>query len=816
MMLHDLRYAFRLLRKTPATTIIAVLTIAIGVGANAAIFSVIRAVLLKPLPYADAERLVRLAEKWPNLTGPRPASKLNYRDWAAQNTVFEGIAAVSWGSVTVNEGAQPVHVNGSLVSASYFDLFGLRAAVGRTFEASEDQPGHEHVVVLSHRLWASQFGMDTAVVGRPVRLDGEVYTIIGVMPARTSLDFLDPQLWRPLTFDVLPPRSAHELQWSIAKLKPGVTLEQARSQMDAIGDRLAREYPESNKNYGVVVEPFPRPVGIDVEASLYLLFAAVGAVLLIACVNLANLALARGAARAPEVAIRAALGAGRGRLVRQFLTEHLVIAVGGGLCGVAVSYAVLAVMKSAIPTTGLRAAFPPDTVIAMDAPVWLFALGLSVLSGIACGLAPALGATRLSLTEAIKGDGGLGVSAGRGQHRVRQMLVVTEIALAFVLLMSAALLIQSFFALTHRIDAGFDSTNVLTAGLPNPPTRFKSGAALNAYLDAMASRIQSLPGIRDVAFADALPTQGTPYGKLFQIAGQPAVPYGNRPLCGFKVVSPSYFRAVGLRLIEGRVLSERDRDGAPLVVVINRTMARTYFGGTDPVGQQVLIRRFPVYGMEITPDLAWTIVGVAADEGVSPVEDRTAQPAVYATREQHPRTNLSLVVRSTLDPIRVQASIRQSVSAFDHDQALADLQTLDQLKTDDVAPDRLRSGLLSAFAAVAVVLAAMGLYGVIAYTVAQRTREIGIRAALGASTASLLALVMRQGMAMIGVGLGTGLGTALIVTRLLRTFLFGIGPSDPMTIAAVASVLTGVALVACCVPARRATRIDPLIALKSE
>jgi predicted permease len=579
-MIQDLRYALRVMRKSPGTTIIAMLTVAIGVGANTAIFSVVRAVLLKPLPYADAGRLVSLNETWPNLPGPRPISRLNYLDWAAQNTVFESIAAVRWANATLSDGAQPIYVDVRRVSASYFDVFGLRAAVGRTFAPGEDQPGHAQVVVLSHRFWASQFGSDPAVIGRPVRLDGELYTVIGVMPSATSVNLYDPQLWRPLAFDPNPPRASHELT-AVAKLKDGVTLEQARRQMDTIGDRLAREYPASNRGYGVVVEPLPRPIGQDFEASLYLLFTAVGVVLLIGCANLANLALARGAARAREVAIRAALGAGRGRLIRQFLVEHVVLATAGGLCGVVVGYGLLTVMKAAIPTTGFRAAVPPDTTISMDASVWLFALALSGLSGIACGLAPAVGAARPRLTDAIKGGGGPGASAGRAQQSLRRTLVVVEVALAFVLLTGAGLLIHSFFALTQRIETGFDSTNVLTATVPLTEARFESGVTLNAYLDQMASRIQSLPGIRDVAFTDSLPTQGVPFGRLFQIAGQPAVSYGNRPLCSIKIVSPSYFRAVGLRLLKGRALSDRDRDGTPFVVVISQTMARTFFSGTN-------------------------------------------------------------------------------------------------------------------------------------------------------------------------------------------------------------------------------------------
>jgi putative ABC transport system permease protein len=532
-------------------------------------------------------------------------------------------------------------------------------------------------------------------------------------------------------------------------------------------------------------------------------------------VNLANLAVARGTARVHEAAIRLALGAGRADLVRQFMTEHMLIAGVGGLAGVALAYVMLAALKAAIPTTGFRAAFPVDTRIDIDAWVLLFALVLTVLSGIACGLAPAIGITGRSIVTDIR-EGSAGMGTSRSLRQVQGLLVAAEVALAFSLLTGAGLLMQSLLVLTHRIDAGFNAKNVVTARLPIPETRFQSGAAFNSYLDRLGSRVQSLAGVRDVAFADSLPTEGNPFGKLFQIVGQPTVPYASRPLCGFKVVSPSYLASVGLRVIDGRWLGDVDRDGAPLVVVINQTMARTYFRDTAPLGQRMLMRRNPIRGPAGTVDLDWTVVGIVADEGVSPFDDRTAKPAVYVTREQYPRLNLALVVRTVMDPGAWQDTIRKTVSAVDATQAVTDVKTLVQVEAEDVSSDRLRSFLLLAFAAVAIALATLGLYGVMAYSVTQRTREIGIRAALGASAASLLGLVMRQGTVLIGWGLAVGVLVSFISTRLLKTFLFGVGPTDPTTMIVVAGVLSAVALVACYVPARRATLVDPLIVLKSE
>ena len=805
-MLHDLRYALRLIRNTPIASVIAILTVAIGVGANTAIFSIIRAVLLKPLPYADADRLVQISESWPSRPGRRPVSGMNYADWIAQSDVFERSAAVSWGSATIGIGDRPFWVEGSLVSPSYFDVFGLHAAIGRTFAPGDDEPGHDHVAILSHRLWVSRFGGDRTIVGSLIRVDGDPYSVIGVLPAGVNLHFLDTPLWRPLPRDRVSVRAVRDLQTVEARLKPGVTVAQARAQLSAIADRLAQEYPDANRGYGVIVERFPHPVGLDVEASLYLLFTAVGMVLLIACVNLANLAIVRGAARA--------LGASRAQIVRQCLTEHLVIAVGGGVAGVALGYAILRGVMPSIPTSGLRAAYPEGTVIVIDRAVWLFAMTLSVFSGIAFGLAPAIGATRRPLVETIR-DGAPGTSGGRAQKNLRHVLIVAEVALAFVLLTGAGLLIQSFFALTHNIDAGFDRTGVLAAALPMAPSRFETGAALNHYLDEIAARVEALPGVRDVAFADAVPPSGFPYGKLIQIVGQPVVPYASRLNCGFKVVSSSYFRAVGLRLVDGRVLSPDDREGAPFVVVINQTMARTFFEGTNPIGQQILLKRAPVQPVASVPDDLFTIVGVIADEGISPFE-RTTQAAAYATREQHPRRNLDLVVRTTVPATTLEAPIRKSVAAVDRDQAVVDVKTIEQRETEDVAPDRLRSILLTVFAAIASVLTALGIYGVISCGVVKRTREIGIRAALGARSGNLLRLVLGQAAFAVMAGLAIGLTAALAASRVIATFLVGVGPSDPWTLAGVAGLLAIVAAAACYLPARQAIRVDPLVALKTE
>jgi putative ABC transport system permease protein len=716
--------------------------------------------------------------------------------------VFEAIAAVTGGGVTLSGAAgEPVHVEARTVSASYFDVFGLRPILGRTFAPDEELPAKKHVVVIGYRLWVSQFGSDPGVLGKRVRIDGELYTVIGVMPARTAVEVFDPGLWRPgdlgrggvLTPEGKTSRDTRDLRWAAARLKPGVTIEQARREMRVIGDRLARTYPESNQEWGVAVESWPRPVAPGFDRSLYMLLAAVGIVLLIGCANIANLTLARGAARAREMATRVALGAGRVRLARQLVTEHMVIALVGGACGLLVGYALLLVVTSALPSTGVLRAVPTDTTIAMDAPVWLFALMLSVLSGVLSGVGPAISVTRGSLT--------------RSPRRIRSSLVVAEVALAFVLLATTALLLRSFFALQEQIGAGFDSTNVLTARLPIPPTRFAQPSDLNAYLDRIGESVQSVPGIRDVAFTEGLPTQGTPFGRGFQITDQPLLQPALRPASGFKTVSPAYFRAVGLQVIAGRALTDRDRSGTPRVLVVNETFVRTYLPGVDPIGKRLLMEPY-------RPQDVWEVVGVVADEGRS--WEGKPEAVVYATREQNPSDYLAIVVRGTLDPARLQESIRQAVSAVDRDQALADVQPLDRLKTEFMASDRLRSILLGVFAAVALALAALGLYGVLSFMVAQRRREIGIRAALGATAASLVMMVVRQGMIMTAGGLAVGLLGAFAANRLLTTLVVGSVPSNTTTMAAVAGILIAVALIASYLPARRAAGVDPSVTFRTE
>jgi putative ABC transport system permease protein len=822
-LVQDVRYGWRTFRKNPTFAAVAVLTLALGIGATTAIFSVVYGVLLKPLPYPHADRIVGIWEQRP--TGERSSmTTLNYLDYANQSTVFERIAATTGccGLVTLSNGARPpLELSALRVSSPYFDILGAKAELGRTFVAGDDQPGRDRVVVLSHGLWASEFSSDAALIGQPIRLDREAYTVVGVMPANSPFDRAWNRIWLPLSFG--PDRMTRNYHWLISLsggalglLKPDVTLERARSEMSAISARIARDYPNSNNGWGVVVDPYVTTiVDTDLRQSLYLLFASVGVVLLIGCFNLANLMLARGLVREREVAIRLALGVSRKRLIQQFLTESLLLSLSGGLVGLVVGYMTTIGLKTALLgqtyNPGLPNVAPAEATIEINASVLIFTLTLSVLTGVAFGLVPAL---RLSRTAAADSIGLNSKVSAHRDHRLRSALIITEMALSFVLLTSAGLLIRSLFEMQHA-NTGFDTTNMLTAALPIQENRFPETEQLNRYLQQIVANVQSVPGVRDVALTDGLPLQGVPSGRFFQVAGHPAVDRARRPIGDLKTVSPSYFRTLRLNVREGRGLSDGDRSGSPLVTVINETMARRYFPNENPVGQHLLMD--VASATQSGPhEVPWEIVGVISDERLTPFDDKREHAALYLTYEQSPSHFAGLVVRAALPPSAIQESVRKAVSAIDEDQGLTDVKTFEQLKSESMASDRLRSWLLSVFAAMALLLAGIGIYGVIAYSVIQRTHEIGIRAALGATAGALLTLILRRGMTLTVIGLALGWIMALAVTKLFSTFLFGVRSSDPLTLGATAGILAAVAAIACYIPARSATRIDPAVALHAE
>jgi putative ABC transport system permease protein len=805
-----MRYAIRTLRRSPGFTIIALLTLALGIGANTAIFSFVNGVLLKPLPYRDPHGIVLVWEKPPG-GGRNGISTLNFLDWKNQNTVFEHMAALNFGgSVTLTGAGQPEELQGVRVSASYFDIFGVQAVLGRTFASDEDRSGKSQVVILSHRLWENRFGADSSIVGRTLTLNGKPCTVIGVLPAHGPFDRSFAQLWVPLAFE--PRDMTRDYHWmiSFARLKPGVTLEKAQAAMDAIGARIAATYPESNKGWGVTVERFEdQIVGRQLRRSLFVLLAAVGAILLIGCANLANLTLARGAAREREIAVRASLGAGSWRLIRQLLTENLLVAGAGGALGLALGYAMIRGLILLAPPFSL----PSEADVSIDPTILLFTLCISILTALLFGLAPAIHATRVDPASSMK-EGGRSATSGAGRARLRSALIVSEVALAFVLLAGAGLLVGSFFRML-QVDTGFTSANVITARLPIARDRFPHAEQLLQYMRLLDERLRAAPGVRDVAFSNVLPMQGWGDGMPFLIAGRPFVDRANRPASFYKRVTSSYFRTLDIHLIRGRTFTSDDTRGGAPVAVINEEMAKRYFKGEDPLGKRILIQEI-LYGQPgLGNEIPWEIVGIVGDEQTGSLID-TKSAGLYVTFDQSPTNDVSMVLRGSLDPRTLTSAIHAAIHGVDKDQSIADLQTMEQIKTGTVASDRMQTMLLAIFAALALLLAAVGIYGVIGYSVTQRTHELGIRAALGASRGSLLAMVIRRGMRLTLMGLAIGMAGALALTRLLGSLLFGISPRDPVTLIVVAAVLSSVALLACYIPARRAAGIDPMVALRYE
>jgi len=748
----DLRYGVRQLLHSPAFTAIAIATLALGGGVNAAIFSFVNAVLLKPLPYPHPERIVSVSERLPGGAN-NLISTLNFLDWERRNRCFQFLSAIAGDTVTLTGSDNPEELNVYRVSASYFNVLGVDATLGRTFAKSEHEAGNDLEVVLSNRIWLTRFGGDPTVIGRKITLDTQTYTIIGVLPANITFDRTWAVMWLPLAFT--PANMTRNYHWlsAIARLEPGVTLKLARDQMDAIGARIASLYPDSNKGWGVTVDPYiDQLVQPELRRSLWVLLAAVGAVLLIGCANVANLTLARGTNREHEIAIRSALGASRLRLIRQLLTESMILGILGGVAGLALGNGFVHGMKLWLPPDML----PPHADVRMDYGVLLFTMVIGILTGILFGLTPAVSGTRPDLVRSLKESER--TTAGLTPRRMRTTLVIAEVALSFVLLAGASLLIRSFNRLAS-LNPGVDTTNVVAMDLP-PLTQFTNSTALTDYLRDVTQKVGSVPGVRSVAITDKPPMEGFANGAPFLIEGRNNLPYPQRPICGFKVVGPSYFDTVGMRLLKGRKLDESDVSGTVPVTVINETMARTYFKGEDPIGKRILIRQL-VFGKAARGlEIPWQVVGVIKDEKVGGKFFSLGQdiPVVYVTFYQSPYTRNSLVVRAAMNPLLLSGSIEQAIWKVNNNQAVTNIETLEEIKSQSVAPARFRTALLAIFAGIALLLAAVGIYGVVSYSVAQRVHEMAIRLALGASPGDLLKLVIGKTMIIVLVGLALGGG----------------------------------------------------------
>ena len=673
--LRDVRHSVRTLRQSPGFTTVAVLTLAIGIGANTAIFSFVDAILLKPLPYPGADRIVRVLEKPPR--GERNGiSTMNFLDWQKDNTVFDFMSAQSGDAVTITGGSEPVQLRGGLVSADYFKVFGIEPALGRAFLPGEDQLGKHQVAIISHIVWVNQFGGDPSIVNRTVLLNNEPHTIVGVLPAGSAFDRAALQMWRPLAFK--PSNMTRDFHWltSFARLKDGVTLAQARANMDAIGKRIENDFPASNKNWGVIVELYADTlVGPQNQSRtiVLMLFSSTGFLLLIGCANLANLALARGVSREREVVVRASLGAGRWDLIRQFLTENVLLSVCGGVLGLAIGYALMRGITLMMPPFSL----PREISVTLDGRVLLFAAVVSICTGILFGMAPALQATKPDLAASMKEEG-RGSSGGIGRRRLRDSLIVAEVALAFVLLVVSGLMMRSFFNLLN-VDAGFDSTNLLTMRLPTTVEQFPDPEQLNRYLREVRAAVEAVPGVRETALSCAAPMQGTCYGMPMQPTNRPLVDRANRDGGFYKVVSPSYFSTLGIKPVKGRLLADTDTSSSPPVLVMNERLAKRYFPDDDPVGQRLLIQKIVPGKTELGDDIAWEVVGVIGDEKIGGPED-TRSAGVYVSNEQTPVYGLVLSVRGSVNPASLQTPITAAIRSVNKDQAISDVRTVDQIR----------------------------------------------------------------------------------------------------------------------------------------
>jgi putative ABC transport system permease protein len=810
-LLQDLRYGARMLVKKPAFTLTAILTLALGIGANTAIFTVINAALLRPLPYPDAERLVVVNTTMRRETVEvRATSYPDFVDWRDQNTVFERIAARVSASFTLTGGAGPENVNGELVSADYFPLLRAQAARGRTFLPEEDRtPDTHRVAVVGYALWQRRFGGAPALIGQTIQLNGADYAVVGIMPEGFRGVSDQAEIWLP-TMMTSSARDADHLRqrdqrWlsSVARLKPGVTLAQAQTEMDAIMGRLEQAYPDENRNRGARVTLLHERFFGGLQLTLWILLGAVGCVLLVACANVANLQLQRAAGRAPEMAVRLALGATPRRLIRQLLTESLLLALIGGALGVLLALWSVDFLIKLSPVT-----FPSFVNLTLDARVLGFSLLISVLTGAMFGLAPALQAARPALNETLKA-GGRNASGGLGRNRLLSSLVVSEIALALTLLIGAGLMIRSLQRL-QAVDPGFDSERLLTMWVSLPARAYRRDQ-IAPFSQRLREGLQALPGAHSVALASDLPLSGSTSAGPIELEGQTIAPAGGEGEIRMyrHRVTPGFFSTLGIPLIRGRDFTEGDHAQAPGVIIISEAMARRYWPNEDPIGKRL---------RESGSGNPWvSIVGVAGEVKYRGLpQNPNADPDVYFPLMQRPTGNLNLAIRASVDPNSLVAAARGVLQKLDPDLPAYSVTTMAEQVASQTRQSRFSAWLLGIFGGLALILAAIGIYSVMAYAVEQRSREIGVRMAMGARAADVLKMVIGQGMRLALLGVALGLGAALALTQLMKNLLFGVAAADPLTYGVIALLLTLVALLACWVPARRATKVDPIIALRCE
>jgi putative ABC transport system permease protein len=801
----DLRYGSRLLYRSPGFTFIALLTLTLGIGATAAIFSVVSAVLLRALPFREPQRLVSVYEDEGSIGFPRNTpAPANYVDWKAQTQVFEDAAATSGSEFSLTEaGGDPEQLHGARVTQNLFSVLGTVPAAGRTFLHDEDRPGGPHVALISHGLWKRRFGGDPHLVGRAILLNSEKYVVVGVMPAGFSYPLEEADIWVPMAFtpDDLATRDAHYLQ-VVGRLKPGVTVAKANAELQVLCKRLARAYPDTNSTISrFFVEPLQENYTRDARPGLMMLMAAVGLLLLIACANIANLLLARATGRYREIAVRTALGAARGRIIRQMFTESAMLAGLGGLLGIVLASWCFDFLKNLIPADLVR-----TVSLTLDRSVVLFAAAVSIVSSLLFGMAPALQVSRIDLHGVLK-EGGRSIV---GSHRagLRRVLVAGEVALCLMLLVGAGLLLESFARL-RGLNPGFRADHVLSARIEVPRTKYADFVKRSEFFERVLDRVRVLPGVQSAGFTSALPLTwdgGTEGFRPEGIVLRRDIAYDSND----RVVSPGYFESMRIPLKRGRLFNDADGKDAPPVAMINETMAHKFWPNEDPLG-----KRFRIGG-DKGPWLR--IVGIVADVHQMRLNEPPRQEMYFPYWQSGnnwmvPR---DLVIRTGGDPLRLAGAVRHAVWSVDRDQPVASVMTLDDLLDQEVAQRRVQAALLGCFAALALILACVGIYGVLSYMVTQRTQEIGVRVALGASGRDVFRTVTLQGMALVGQGVAVGVAGALAASRLLGSLLFGVRAADPEIYLAAIAIFAVVALLACYFPARRAARVDPMMALRYE
>lgn len=795
----DFRYGARSIGKNPGFAILAILALALGIGANTAIFSVVNSVLLRPLAYADPSRLVVILHE-----GKFPASPADYLDWRKQSRSFDQVAAAQAGAATLTGREQAEELAGMQVSANLFDTLGVPAFRGRTFAASDDQPGSRNVAVLSYALWQRRFGGDSGIVGRQIVLNGDSYTVTGIMPE--SFHFApfwvtNTEIWTPLVLDTrLHDRGGRSLR-IFARLRSGVALKQAQSEMDVICRRLAEQYPQTNTNITAQVLPLQEKVVANIRPTLLVLLGTVGFVLLIACSNVANLMLVRANGRTKETAVRLALGSSRWRLIRQSLLESLMLSAAG---------ATVATWIARWGATGLIVSLPAGSLprleeVGIDKTALAFTVLIAMATGVFCGIAPALRAFRTELQEALK-SGARGSTQGKGEHRTRAVLVTCEVALALVLMVGAGLMLRTFEHL-QAVDPGFDPSHVLTMEAAAGGKSYPTAAGRIRFFQQLRPRLESLPGVQSVSAINHLPIDGDVWTLGIAIEGRPVPPPGQQYGAVYRVVQPGYFATMKIPMLGGRDFTTHDAGGTTPVVIINEALAKRHWPGEDPIGQRISLS-----------DRTWmTIVGIVKNVKQS---DWIANPEgeIYLAhaQRQSSQASMTVVMRAHGDPLVLAKGAEDAVHSIDKDVPVAHVMTMERVIGRKLWRGRLTMTLLMLFAGIAITLAALGIYGAIAYSVAQRTNEIGIRMALGAGRVDVLRMVLQQALAVVGSGVSIGLFGAWMLTRALSGLLYGVTATDPLTFLAVPVLVVGLSAVACSLPALRATRVDPVTALRYE